>query len=104
MRQFWIEQSGDYDHSGGGADVAEELAVDAAYDFPVFDVCKVQAGADYILEGCAGFGESFFGDGEDAAGLAGGIFVVCAYGAGSGKVDGVADAHGAGKADDGLEG
>ena len=73
---IWIEQGGDYEHGGGGTDVAEELAVDAAYGFPVFNVSEIHAGADYVLEGCAGFGESFFGDGEDAAGLSGRIHVV----------------------------
>ncbi len=47
---------------------------------------------------------AFCGDGEDAARLAGGVFVVGADRAGSGDMDGVPHAHGAGEADDGLEG
>ena len=31
-----IEERGDDDHGGSGANVAEELAVDAAHGFPVF--------------------------------------------------------------------
>ena len=73
-----------------GRIVAEELAMDAADGFPVFDVGEKHAGADNVVEGCAGFSESFFGDGEDAAGLSGCVFVVGADGAGAGEMNGVA--------------
>jgi hypothetical protein len=99
-----VEQSRDNDHGGGGADGAKELAVDAADGFPVCSVGEVHAGADDIFEGCAGIGEGFFGDGENAAGLAGGVFVVSTYGTGSGYMDRVTYANGAGEPDDGFEG
>ena len=47
----------------------------AADGFPVFDMGQIHAGADDIVECCAGFGEGFVGDREDAAGLAGGVFL-----------------------------
>ena len=64
--------------------------MNAADGFPVFDVGEIHAGADDVVEGSAGFGESFFSDGEDAAGLAGGVFGVGTDGAGAGEENGVA--------------
>ncbi len=87
-----------------GRIAGEEFAVNAADRFPVFDVGEIHAGADDVVERCAGFGQSLCGDREDAARLAGGVFVVGAHRAGSGEVNGVAHAYGAGEADDGLEG
>jgi len=49
-------------------------------------------------------GHGFNGDIKDAASLARGVFIVSAYWAGSGNVDGVSDAHCAGETDDGLVG
>jgi len=48
--------------------------------------------------------ESFFYEGEDGAGLFGGGEIVCTYGTCAGDVDDVADADGAGEADDGFVG
>ena len=78
--------------------------MNAADDFPVFDVGEKHAGADYVVECRTGLFQGFFGDGEDAAGLSCGVFVFCADGTGAGKMDGVPDADGAGEADDGLVG
>jgi hypothetical protein len=52
----------------------------------------------------AGLGHGFNGDIKDAASLARGVFIVSAYWAGSGNVDGVSDANCAGEADDRLVG
>jgi hypothetical protein len=48
--------------------------MNAAHGLPVFGVGEEHAGADDIVEGSAGFGQRLFGDLEDAAGLAGGVF------------------------------
>ena len=101
---FGVEQRGDDDHGGGGADEAEELAVDAAGGLPVFGVGEVHAGAVDVFEGAAGVFERGGDEGEALVGLFGDVGVVCAYGAGAGDVDVVADADGAGETDDGLEG
>ncbi len=61
--------------------------MDAAYGFPVFDMGEIHAGADDVIEGRTGFGQSFSSDGEDAAGLAGCVFVIRAYWAGSRQMD-----------------
>ena len=100
----WVEQGGDDDHGGGGADEAEELAVDAAGGLPVFGVGEVDAGAVDVLDGTAGVFECGGDEGEALVGLFGDVGVVGADGAGAGDVDMVADADGAGEADDGLEG
>ena len=48
--------------------------------------------------------EDFGRDLEDAVSLGYDIKIVCAYWTGAGDVDGAADAHGAGEANDGLVG
>src|SRR5258707_14867722 len=101
---FRIEEGGYYDHGGGGTDEAEELAVDAAGGLPVFGAGEVHAGAVDVLDGTAGVLECGGDGGEALVGLFGDGGVVRAYGAGAGDVDVVADADGAGEADDGLEG
>ena len=58
--------------------------MDAAYGFPVFHENEIHAGADDVGEGCACLGECFFGDGEDAAGLAGDALILCSNWAGAG--------------------
>ena len=52
----------------------------------------------------AGFSKRLFGNLEDAARLSGGVFILGADRAGSGKMHGVPHAHRAGEADDGLVG
>jgi len=99
-----IEKLSDDDHGSRRADVFEELAVNAAYGLPVVGVGEVDAGADDVFEGRAAAGEDFCGDFEDAASLGFYVCFICADWAGAGDVDGVANAHGAGEADDGLEG
>jgi hypothetical protein len=75
-----------------------------AYGFPVFGVGEIHAGADDVVERGAGALEDFGGNFEDAAGLSCYVGFVCADRAGAGDVDGVADANGAGEADDGFVG
>lgn len=99
-----VEEGGHDDHGGCGAGNGEELAVDAADLFPVFGAGEVDAGADDVLDGGAGFFEGGGDDGEDLVGLGGGVCVIGADGTGSGDVDDGADADGAGEADDGLVG
>ena len=101
---FGVEEGGYHDHGGGRTDEAEELAVDAAGGLPVFGTSEVHAGAVDVLDGTAGLLECGGDEGEALVGLFGDVGVVCAYGAGAGDVDVVADADGAGEADDGLEG
>jgi hypothetical protein len=101
---IWVEQGGYDDHGGGGTDEAEELPVDAACGLPVFSVGEIHAGAVDVLDGTACVLERGGDEGEALVGLFGDVGVVCAYGPGAGDVDVVADADGAGEADDGLEG
>src|ERR1700730_7215159 len=99
-----IEQSGDHDHRGGGADGAEELTVDAAGLLPVLRMGEVDAGAVDVVEGAAALLQ---GSGDEIEALGGwGRQLGSLRGAraGSGDVDLVADADGAGEADDGLIG
>src|SRR5271165_139169 len=100
----WIEQFGDDNHGGRGTGGGEVFSVDAAYGLPVFDVSQVHAGADDVAECRAGFREGFNGDGEDAAGLAGGVFIFRANGTCARQKNGVPHADSAGEADDGLVG
>jgi len=99
-----VEEGGYNDHGGGGTDESEELAVDAAGGLPVFGVGEIHSGAVDVLDGTAGVLECGGDEGEALVGLFGDVGVVRAYGAGAGDVDVVADADGAGEADDGLEG
>jgi hypothetical protein len=78
--------------------------VGAADLFPVLDADDEHAGAVDVLEGGSGFFEGCLDDGQRCAGLVGGRGVFGAYGAGAGDVNVVAEAHGSGEADDGLEG
>jgi hypothetical protein len=98
------EESGDDDHRGGGTNGGEELAVDTAYGFPVGGAGEVDAGAVDVLDGAAGLLESGGDEGEALGSLLGCIGCVGSDRAGSGDVDVVADADGAGEADDGLVG
>ncbi len=99
-----VEQSGDYDHGGGRTDEREEFAVGSASGLPVFGVGEVDAGAVDMLDGAARVFERGGDEGEALAGLFGDVGVVCAYWAGAGDVDFVADADCSGEADDGLVG
>jgi hypothetical protein len=101
---FGVEQGGDHDHSGGGTDEAEEFAVDAAGGLPVFGVGEIHAGAVDVLNGAAGVLERGGDEGEALVGLFGDVGLVCAYRARTGDMDVVANADGAGEADNGLEG
>jgi hypothetical protein len=101
---FGVEEGGYYDHGGGGTDEAEELAVDAAGGFPVFRASEIHASAIDVLDGTAGVLECGGNEGEALVGLFGDVSLIRAYRAGAGDVDVVADADGAGEADDGLEG
>jgi len=65
-------EEGGYDHGGGGADGSEDFAMSAAYFFPVLGMGEEDAGADDMLEGGSGLGESGFDEFEDGAGLLGG--------------------------------
>ena len=100
---IWVEEGGYHDHGGGGTDGAEELAVDAAGGLPVLGVGEVHAGAVDVLDRTARVLECGGDEGEALVCLFGYVGLVCAYGAGAGDVDVVADADGAGEADDGLE-
>jgi hypothetical protein len=82
----------------------EDFAVDLAYGFPVFSVGEVDTCADYVCEGSSSALEDGLDEGEDFAGLCGGVGFIGAYRAGARDVDGVADAHGSGEADDGFVG
>ena len=99
-----VEQGGDYDHGGGGADEREEFAVDPPGDFPVLGVGEIDACAVDVLDGAAGVFERGGDEGEALLCLLGDVCVVGADGGGTGDVDFVADADGSGEADDGLEG
>jgi len=101
---FGVEQRGDHDHGGGGTDEAEELAVDAAGRLPVCGVGEVHAGAVDVLDGTAGVLERGGDESEALVGLFGDVGLICAYRAGAGDVDVIADADSAGEADDRLEG
>jgi hypothetical protein len=99
-----IEELSHNDHRSRWTDFTEVFAVDAAYCFPVFGAGEIHAGADYVVQRRACAGEDFGGDLEDAVSLGYDIKIVCAYWTGAGDVDGAADAHGAGEANDGLVG
>src|SRR5258708_39321462 len=99
-----VEEGGYDDHGGCGTDESEELAVDAAGGLPVIGVGEVHASAVDVLEGAACVLECGCDEGQALAGLFGDVGFIRAYGAGAGDVDVVADADGAGEADDGLEG
>src|SRR6266567_4015123 len=99
-----VEELLDDDHGGGGTDDGEELAMDAADDLPVVSVGEVHAGAVDVLDGGAGVLESGGDDVEALFGLRSDVSVVCADGASAGDVNFIADADGAGEADDGLVG
>src|SRR5580704_15778953 len=101
---LWVEQGGDDDHGGCRADKAEELAVDATDGLPVFGVSQVHASAVDVLDGAAGVLEGRCDEGEALFGLFGGVGLVRTYWTCAGDMDAVADADGAGEADDGLEG
>ena len=45
--------------------------MDAAYCFPIFNVGEKHARADHVGERDPGFGQGFFGDDKNAAGLSG---------------------------------
>ena len=87
-------EAGDNEYGCRGTDGAEELAMDMADGFPVFDVVRYMRvrttpsslapafpGVWMMVRMCAFDGVGF----------------VCAYGAGAGDVDGVDDAHGSEK-------
>jgi hypothetical protein len=99
-----VEQGGYHDHGGGGTDEAKEFAVDAAGCLPVLGVGEVHAGAVDVLDGTARVLKCGGDEGEALVGLFGYVGLVRAYGAGARDVDLVADADGAGEADDGFEG
>jgi hypothetical protein len=99
-----VEQGGDDDHGGGGPGDGEELAVDAAHGLPVAGAGEVDAGAVDVLDGAAGLFEGGSHEGEALVGLIGDIGFIGSDGAGSGDVDVIADADGAGEANDGLVG
>jgi len=92
------------EHGGGGADFAEEFAVDAAYGFPVGGLGEVDTGANHVYERCAGADEDFSGDSDDYAGLDFYVGIICAHGASAGNIDMVVNAHGAREADNGFVG
>ena len=100
----WVEEGRDDDHGGGRADEPEELAVDAAGGLPVFCASEVHSRAVDVFDGAAGVLESSGDKGEALVGLFGDVGVVRPNRAGAGDMDEVADAHGAGEANDGLEG
>ena len=101
---FGVEEGGYDDHGGGGADEAEELAVDAAGGLPVFGVGEVHSGAIDVLDGAACVLKCGGDQGKALVGLFGAVSLIRAYWAGAGDMNVVADADGAGEADEGLEG
>ncbi len=78
--------------------------MNAACGLPVFGVGEEDAGAIDVLDGAAGVLERGGDDVEGLFGLLGDVAFVRADGAGAGDMDVVADADGAGEADDGLVG
>jgi hypothetical protein len=50
-----IEEGGYDDHGGGGMDGGREFAMHAAHGFPVIEVGEIDASADDVVEGGAGF-------------------------------------------------
>src|SRR5260370_41953359 len=83
----WIEEGGYHDHGGGGANQAEELAVDAAGGLPVFRAGEVHASAIDVFYGTAGVLECRGDEGEALVGLFGYVGLIGAYGAGAGDVN-----------------
>src|SRR5690242_18434288 len=83
----WIEKRGYDDHGGGGADEAEELAVNAASGLPVFAAGEVHAGAIDVLDGAAGVFECGGDECEALVGLFGYVGFVRANRAGAGDMD-----------------
>jgi hypothetical protein len=100
---FGIEELSHNDHRGRRADALKKLTVDATDSFPVCGMGEIHSGPDYIVKGRACALEDFGGDLEYLAGLGFYVLIIGADRAGSGYVDGIADAYGAGKADDWLE-
>ena len=100
---FRIEQGSNH-HGAGGAYSAENFAVGTAYLFPVFGAGDEHAGADDVVEGGAGLSERSLDQLEYGAGLFGRREFLRTHRAGAGDMHNVADADGAGEADDGLEG
>src|SRR2546423_3562536 len=101
-----VEEGGDGQHRGSGADRAEDLAVDGADGPGVGGVDEEGAGADDVGGGRAGLGQGGEDDLQAAAGLDGGVGVArpvrpdrCR----PGDEDVPADPQGPGKADGGLE-
>jgi hypothetical protein len=64
----------------------------------------VHARADYMLEGSTGLGESLADELKDRAGLLVGWKILCADWSGPRDMNDVADAYGAGEANDGFVG
>jgi len=99
-----VEQCGDDDHSGGRPGERKKLAMYAAGCLPIFGVGEIHAGAVDVLNGAARSFERRGDDGETLISLLSDIGLVRAYRTGAGDVDVVADADGAGEADDGFKG
>src|ERR1700731_2634839 len=78
--------------------------MDAADCFPVFPFGEIDAGPVDVFDGAAGLFECGGDEGEALAGLLGDVGLVCTYRAGSRDMNVVADAGGAGEADDGFVG
>src|SRR5579884_3868510 len=76
----------------------------AAYGLPVFGVGQIHARADNIFEFRSGFFKSRLNQGKALASLCGRVSVVCADWRGAGNMHSIANAHGAGEADDRLMG
>ena len=97
------KKCGNHDHGGRWSNLTKELAVDAAYGFPVLDAGEVHSRSDDIVEGCAAIEQCLLNDFQDAAGLYGSVSGFGAYRAGACDVNCVSHADGAGEADDGFK-
>jgi hypothetical protein len=93
-----VDQFDDFDDRGGGADVFENLAVDAGDGFPLADVDDEHAGTDDVFEPAVEGFDRRADDGQRARGLSGDVGRVGAVGVDAdraGDGDGVAAADGA---------
>ncbi len=102
---LWVEQRGD-DHHGGlrGRMMPKYLPWMSPTISQSSARVRYNPGAVDVLDGAASLLDSCSDDGEALVGLSGYIGFIGADWAGAGDVDMVADADGAGEADDGLEG
>lgn len=100
---FGIEEGSD-DHGGSRQYLLEDLAVGAAYLFPMLDVSEEHASAIDMLKAGSCFFKGSLDDVERDSCLLGRRCVLCPDGTGAGDVDMVAETYGSGETDDGLVG